>query len=302
MSANAADARPIANLDAQASRQRRQPAWLSAFRGYSILVILVGLGWLLRERQLITPEEGIGYWLGIIGGSLMLVLLLYPVRKRFRMLRWMGETRHWFKMHMIFGLVGPLLILYHCNFSLGSFNSQVALYCMLLVTGSGLVGRYIYAHIHRGLYGRKTSLQELQAELAKSLEHSHGLARLMPELVGRLDAMSAELQGDTITGAIGLRRSMVWTIRRVYLPVSLLLTAWRELGEAAAESPAMARNQRRLRKTAARYINRYTYLMGRVAQFSLFERMFSLWHILHLPIFYMMVLSALVHVLAVHMY
>ena len=41
---------------------------------------------------------------------------------------------------------------------------------------------------------------------------------------------------------------------------------------------------------------------GRVAQFSLYERLFALWHILHLPIFFLMVLSALVHIFAVHVY
>jgi hypothetical protein len=39
-----------------------------------------------------------------------------------------------------------------------------------------------------------------------------------------------------------------------------------------------------------------------VAHFTLYERMFSFWHVLHFPLFLMMVISALVHVLAVHMY
>ena len=43
-------------------------------------------------------------------------------------------------------------------------------------------------------------------------------------------------------------------------------------------------------------------MAGRVAQFSFYERLFALWHVFHLPIFFMMVISALVHVLAVHMY
>ena len=54
-------------------------------------------------------------------------------RKRFRFLQILGATRHWFRLHMIFGLLGPLLILYHSNFHLGSFNSRVAFYAMLLV-------------------------------------------------------------------------------------------------------------------------------------------------------------------------
>jgi hypothetical protein len=43
-------------------------------------------------------------------------------------------------------------------------------------------------------------------------------------------------------------------------------------------------------------------LIGRVAQFSFYERLFALWHVLHLPIFLLMIISALFHVLAVHMY
>ena len=95
---------------------------------------------------------------GIIGGSLMLLLLLYSLRKRWSWLRFLGPTPSWFRAHMVLGILGPLCILYHSNFSTGATNSNVALFCMLTVAGSGLVGRYIYAHIHHGLYGRKLQL------------------------------------------------------------------------------------------------------------------------------------------------
>jgi len=43
-------------------------------------------------------------------------------------------------------------------------------------------------------------------------------------------------------------------------------------------------------------------LLRRVAQLSFYERLFSLWHLFHLPLFILLVISALVHVLAVHMF
>lgn len=260
------------------------------------------LGLLLRDYRLINPEAGVGYWLGIVGGSAMLALLLYPVRKRIRALHRLGATRHWFKMHMVLGLVGPLLILYHCNFSLGSFNSQVALYCMLFVAGSGIVGRHFYAAIHRGLYGRKTSLRELQDELANSVEQSHGLAKLMPNLVARLDKLSAELQGGSVRQSLGVGRSLRWTFRHVILRWSLLRTARKDLRSAAITNHVVGKNYEQLYGSAKRYVRDYTVMSGRIAQFSFYERLFGLWHVLHLPIFFMMILSALVHVLAVHMY
>ncbi len=295
--------RPIAMPQPAARTLKKRPRRGSgALRWYSMLTVLIVAGWYARDLKLITPEEGIGYWLGIAGGSLMLLLLLYPLRKRIRFLHGLGATKHWFRMHMIFGLVGPLLILYHSNYQLGSFNSQVAFYCMLLVAGSGIIGRHFYAAIHRGLYGRKTSLQELQNDLKASVEKSHGLAKLMPKLVARLDKLSAELQSDRIRQTIGIRRSLKWTFTHSLIRLSLLWTARRELQVAAVQYPVVARERKRIYRTAARYIRDYTVLTGRVAQYSFYERLFGLWHVLHLPIFFMMVLSALVHVLAVHMY
>ena len=213
----------IRPADAHPMQRRRD----TPVRLYILLALAILAGYLLRDISFITPESGLGYWLGIIGGSMMLALLLYPLRKRLRFLHIMGPTRHWFRMHMAFGLVGPLLILYHCNFQLGSVNSKVALYCMLLVAGSGIVGRHFYARIHRGLYGRKTSLRDLQQDLAVSNEKSHGLATLMPELVARLDTMAEELQGCRVTQTLGIRRSLRWTFTHHFTHLSLWLTARR---------------------------------------------------------------------------
>lgn len=272
------------------------------FYGYSALILSVLFGWLLRDKDLIDPAEGLGYWLGIVGGSIMLFLLMYPLRKRIRLFRFFGSTAQWFRLHIVLGLVGPLLVLYHCNFQLGSFNSQVALYSMLLVAGSGIIGKHFYAKIHNGLYGRKTTLRELQEELAESREKSHGLAAIMPRLAARLDELCSELQGNQITQSLGVRRSLKWAFSRHFVRFSLWLLARRELRLASLQHESVLRNQRRLRKSAGKYIRDYTNLMGRVAQFSFYERLFALWHIFHLPLFFMLVISALVHVLAVHMY
>lgn len=280
-------------------RENRQS---SAFYGYSLTTIAVGIGWLLRDRNLLSAEVGPGYWLGIIGGSMMLALLLYPLRKRLRALQFLGDTQSWFRWHMILGVLGPVLVLFHSNFQLGSFNSQVALYCMLLVAGSGVIGRHFYARIHRGLYGRKHTLGELHEELSQSLEKSRGLATILPKLTARLNTLAAEVQGDSITGTLGIRRCMLWWARQNFLWLSLRVTAYRELRLQAALSPAIARDLPRLKKTCANYIRGFVRLTSHVAQFTLYERMFSLWHILHMPFFLMMIISALLHVLAVHMY
>ena len=78
------------------TRETRQS---SAFYGYSLTIIALGIGWQLKSRELISPADGLGYWLGIIGGSMMLTLLLYPLRKRIRILSFLGQTTHFGLIH-----------------------------------------------------------------------------------------------------------------------------------------------------------------------------------------------------------
>jgi hypothetical protein len=49
-------------------------------------------------------------------------------------------------------------------------------------------------------------------------------------------------------------------------------------------------------------IRHYVRAVQQVAQFGAYERLFSWWHMLHVPFLYMLVLSAIAHVVAVHMY
>ena len=52
------------------------------------------------------------------------------------------------------------------------------------------------------------------------------------------------------------------------------------------------------KKSVSSYIN----AVRDVAQFHTYERLFSLWHVFHIPLVYMMVFSAIYHVYAVHAY
>ena len=68
-----------------------------------------------------------------------------------------------------------------------------------------------------------------------------------------------------------------------------------------ADRPAAIR-QRRLRDTANRYVDDRLGAVRRVVEFDAFERLFSLWHALHLPLFLMLLVAGFVHVAAVHLY
>jgi hypothetical protein len=270
--------------------------------GFVVAAIAVYVGWTGRTGRPIDAAEGIGYVLGIAGGIPMVLLLLYSFRKRLSFMRYLGPIRHWFRAHMMFGVTGPVIILYHCNFQVGSLNSQVALYCTLLVASSGLVGRYLYAKIHHGLYGRKASLRELTTQLEDS-------SRRLSSGDGFIDDIREELRGmveqslspaDSITGSLSRPVVMAFQTRWLYYRMSWAVR--RKLIARSVASPTVAQHRERLETATRRFLAQHLRQIRRVSQFNACERLFSLWHVIHVPFFCMMVLSVIVHILAVHMY
>lgn len=262
--------------------------------------LLLYWGYRFPTEQYLTPQSGLGYALGIVGGSSMLVLLVYPLRKRFRALAFMGTTKRWFQTHMALGIVGPVLVLFHANFSLGAVNSNVALACMLVVSGSGLFGRYFYARIHHGLHGRKANLAELK-DYAEKLRWVTTSVDFLPDLVSRIEREEQ---------AIVARCDRTLVLARPLVAATSMLLARRRLRRYVAQQVRAQRDgqhasrERRqlLRRTAGAYIDDRLAATRRVVEFGAFERLFSLWHALHLPLFLMLLIAGIAHVIAVHVY
>jgi len=253
-------------------------------------------GWLHRDDNYLSAETGAGYTLGIVGGSLMLVVLLYPLSKRIRLLTRFIPIRYWFGTHMILGTVGPVLILFHSNFHLGSTNSNIALFSMLLVAGSGVIGRYIYTNIHHGLYGTRVTLKELK----QKTESDHAELLDLYAMDEKLHRHLKKMEEKALLPYAGLMKSLLHVI---YMAVNaprikrkvlkLLRNSYQEDHENKAKPDS---------KVVARAVKQYTLALRQAAAFRVYERLFSMWHILHLPLFFMMIFTAVIHIFAVHMY
>ena len=173
---------------------------------YASLMAIVYAGWMLREQRYLVAESGIGYWLGILGGSMMLLLLVYPLRKRKPHWRFIGSVKFWFRFHMFLGVAGPVLIILHSGYRLGSLNGRVALVSMLIVAVSGLVGRYLYRRIHHGLYGEKIRFEELYRKDESLEQQLSRLKQQQPVLAEEMD----ELEQKLINRHTGINRSLVF--------------------------------------------------------------------------------------------
>lgn len=296
-SATAAVAAPRAHRVTSATPSVSLWSKLATPTGAFVLVSVVALylGWrVIPLDRYLTPERGIGYALGITGGSLMLLLLLYPARKRLRWLQFIGSVKAWFQLHMVMGVVGPLLVLYHSNFSFGAMNSNVALMCMLLVSGSGLVGRYFYTKIHEGLYGHENTLSELQQRASRLRQVSLSVP-FLSELLEYLDDEE---------------RHLLKIVAGHLLPMQPLYASWLSYGARwrlgrfvrMATKKTDRQSRVRLRAIARAYIRTRIGTTRRVSEYQAYVRLFSWWHVLHLPLFFLLLIAGVAHVIAVHVY
>lgn len=291
-------------LRGQASA-RRKPQSAPARRRDAVLYLglaLATLGvWGLSRLGLFSADSDTGYWIGVAGGTCMLLLFTYPMRKHLRFMQRFGAGKYWFVAHMVLGVAGPLLILLHSTFRVGSINAGVALYSMLIVAVSGVIGRFLYVRLHRDLHGEKLNLNELRKAHAR---HDTPTTQLgfVPLVTQRLADFEREVLADAGRRpklihsllVVPLRRMQVDRVCRDELKFKVIA-----LGQTRGWDHAKTASL--LRKT--RYlVHEELMALQRIAQFSAWEKLFSWWHVAHVPFVYLMVLSALAHVVAVHAY
>ena len=266
----------------------------------SVLGVLA-LGWLNRDDSYLTAEEGLGYLLGIAGGGAMLALLLYPLRKRLRFMHRWGPVRYWFKTHMLLGVLGPTMILFHANFGLGSANSNLALFSMLAVAISGLFGRYFYSRIHNGLYGAHATLKELRAELQITkgkLTNRISLSTTVAHHLRRFE--KAALRRRPF--ALGLLWLVIIPFRAVWTYLLNSYSITRALRKQARQRNWDHDILQVFQRDARQSLRAYIATVRQAAELGIYARLFSLWHLLHMPLFFLLVITGVVHVVAVHLY
>ena len=297
----------------KSNAQPKHDPWLVFI---SIVVVITFAGYfVLYPQTLFKPGErlfDLGYNLGLTGGVMMLVMLLYPLRKRVRYFQKWGALSIWFKWHMVLGILAPMTIIFHSTFHVyipfihpaGSPNAAVAMFSMLIVSASGTFGRFFYTKIHHGLYGRLATVNEIRAELEQSgdVKAVFGFA---PEVEKALEEFRARSEGYAKQPYVGFVNFIAVGFRAKLLSRSLSRDVSRILHAQAQEKRFTITQSEDTEKQVQNYqqtIESYLNAVRDAAQFSTYERMFSWWHVFHIPLVYMMVFSAFYHVYAVHAY
>ena len=243
-----------------------------------------------------TPRSDFGFYLGVVGSVMMLAMLAYPLRKHARFMHRWGALKHWFRIHMIMGILGPTLILFHSTFHLRSLNATIALVSMLGVVISGIIGRFVYTKIHHGLYGRRATLAEIQERFSSDSQDAKSRLHFAP----RVEQWIKSFERDSTR----LDRSFT---SHLFSPLTLGLRRHILAFRCARELRRILKTERHPEfhgetSEAIKLVASYLRESERVAQFSTYERLFSWWHVLHIPLIYVLAACTVFHIVAAYMY
>jgi len=187
----------------------------------AVIVTLVGVPYFVLDEA-VRPDHGlhdlyrpaglVGLATGFLGTGLMVVLLLYSVRKWLPLTGFMGAPPWWMRFHMVCGLLGPLFIVLHEGFQMPTGIVGMGFWLMVFVAFSGVFGRYFFGYIptsaqeRRDLYREQAqAMKELAAQMvtetrdegAAQVQEALSLARgklMEPRNLGELALMDVEVR------------------------------------------------------------------------------------------------------------
>jgi hypothetical protein len=230
----------------------------------------------------------------MVGVLMFFLIYLYPLRKKWGWLGRMGNSRHWLDFHIVLGTAAPIIIAFHASFKFGNI-AGMAFYSMLMVTLSGFVGRYLYAHIPRGLSAAELSMKEIQEKeeaLRKELAEQKATFGFSVDALAELPS-PAELAKTPLVAS--LLSMFVLDIKRPFKTSGLRL---RQAGFGAwlfAGFGLFSTRNKKLER-AILLTQKQASLSQSIAFLSRTQRIFQLWHVIHRPFSYAFAILAILHI------
>lgn len=229
------------------------------------------------------PAGTIGEALGIAGAVMMLVgVSMYSVRKRTGFLARMGKLKYWLEIHIFLCTLGPFLIVLHTSLRFGGIVS-IAFWSMVVVVSSGILGRYVYAHIPKTINGRFLTLKAIEEERDILLEQVAVRTGMSPEQV------AGALATEPPRAPRGFVHALFLAVRSGFVKRRHVKRARRLLKDRGVP--------RGVREGLEALIRSRFDLEQQMVLLKPFQRLFRYWHLLHLPLALVMLFIVVAHVL-----
>lgn len=236
----------------------------------------------------LKPGGTLGHMFGTIGSSLMVVMLVYSVRKRARFLRNAGRLRSWLDFHIFCGVIGPLLVILHSSFKVQGLVA-LSFWSMIAVALSGVLGRYLYLQIPRTRAGDALTLSQVEEQRRELTRHLHEDLRIPEEALRELDDIAQA----------GASPEAPLPLLLLRLPGSSLALRWRLLAFRRRLRGRLRDGRdapRPLLREVTRAVRQKAVLERRLVLWSRLQELFHYWHVIHKPFAIVMYLFMIVHI------
>ncbi len=257
----------------------RAPTWSLEYAWHRMEGLEPGIA---RLKVGYNPGSDLAVVLGISGVVLLVIGMLYPMRKRWRWLARIGSSAAWFDLHIAGGVLGPLYVTLHSSLKLDNWVS-LAFWSMMLVVLSGIIGRYLYTQVPALLHGGE--LEEV--DLGRALLAWRGQ---YPDAVGWLEQEAwhyrARLRAAAARG--GVVYALGWMIADDFARPARWLRRRALLVHAGAPPP--------VRRELRRLVGRVLLLERRRALVPRVHGMLLQWKKVHVPFTFAMMAVTVVHI------
>ena len=222
----------------------------------------------------------ISYFLGWAGFLIMLVTNAYVLRKRLPLLSKVGSLKGWLDFHVFCGLLGPVLLIFHSDFQVGGLVA-ISFWSMIIVTVSGVLGRYFYLQILKSWKANDESAGHWERQFDELVE-----AHPAPISGERIEAVKY----DAVRFAGAHSPAAGQTLSA--LPLMLCQSLLGDLRLCFSDPWTLPELPQSSRKILRRYAtHKRVVLLNRQ-----FQRLFGYWHSFHIPFTLVMYFTALIHI------
>jgi hypothetical protein len=236
----------------------------------------------------------IGLSLGILGFVLFLFIFLYPLRRKWRWLGTLGNSRHWFDFHILMGLAAPVVIAFHASFKFHGL-AGMAYWIMFCVAASGVAGRYIFAQIPRSRNTAELSLQEskqLQEVLTAKLAAQRVVNPADLAMLFRLPTQKS-VERQSLLPALS---RLLWIDMRRPFQVARLRRPALGFSQSVMTIGGLLRSRNNELERVIEVAREQAAISKKLVFLTKSHQVFHLWHVVHRPFSYSFAVLALAHV------
>jgi len=241
-----------------------------------------------KDNDLFKPSGEIGHGLGVVGSLFMIIgVATYSIRKRFESLHRFGKLRAWLSFHIFLCTLGPFLVVLHTSFRLTGLVA-ISFWSMIIVVASGVIGRYVYVRIPKTAEGHFLSIAQLERKrdhLTYRLEKELGIEEQVITKSGIL-IQNTSARGIFSSFALALK----FDLGRLYWH-----RQWKELASQNSLTDSQMEKGKALAKQLIRNDQQKAVLQP-------FHRIFTYWHIFHVPLAILMFLILFIHIIVAVMF